>query len=78
MLKVEVKKEVIMTNKEIAQFLLKDGSIIDDIVQILEDMLFDEYKMDYEAREKALDDLTTADFYEILISLANELLNKKE
>ncbi len=78
MLKAEIKKEIIMTNKEIAQFLLEDGSFLDMIREILDNMLFDKYKMDYEARDNAIDELTTADYYEILISFANKLLNEKE
>lgn len=78
MLKAEIKKEIIMTNKEIAQFLLEDGSFLDAINETLEDMLFDKYKMDYEVRADAIAELTIADYYEILISLANKLLNEKE
>ncbi len=33
---------------------------------------------DYEARASAIDELTIADYYEILISLANKLINEKE
>lgn len=78
MLKAEIKKEIIMTNKEIAQFLLKDGCILESIDQALEDMLFEKYKMDFEAREKALDQLTITDYYEILISFANKLMSEEE
>lgn len=78
MIKVEIKKEITITNKEMAQFLLEDGSFLDMIREILEDMLFDKYKMDYEARDNAINELTTTDYYEILTSFANKLMSEKE
>ena len=77
MLKAEIKKEIIVTNKEIAQYLLEDGSLLERIDEILDDMLFDKYKIDYELRADATAELTIADYYEILISFANKLLNEE-
>lgn len=71
MLKAEMKKEIIITNKEIAQFLWKDGGLFESIDEILEDMLFDKYEMDYDSRRDAVNYLTTADYIQILESLAN-------
>lgn len=73
MLKAEIKKKIMITNKEIAQFLFTDGSLIDRMDEILEDMLYDEYKMDYDARCDAVGQLTPADYTEILVFLANKL-----
>lgn len=66
MLKAEIKKEVMITNKEIAQFLYTDGSLLDHIAETLEDMLYDEYKMDYDTRCQAVAELTDTDYAEIL------------
>ena len=73
MLKAEIKKEIMITNKEIAQFLLEDESIFDNINSILSDELYIKYKMDYDSRCDAVNQLTTADYVEILIFLANKL-----
>lgn len=77
MLKAEVKKEIIMTNKEIAQFLLEDGSVIDTINETFIDMLFDKYKMSSEAEWNVIDDLTMLDYANILIILANKLIKQE-
>lgn len=71
MLKAEIKKEVKITNKEIAHFLYTDGSLLDHIAETLEDMLYDEYKMDYDTRCQAVAELTDADYTEILKILAD-------
>ena len=73
MLKAEIKKEIMITNKEIAQILLEDESIFDDIDDILKDMLYTKYKMDYDSRCEAVNQITSADYVEILIFLANKL-----
>lgn len=73
MLKANIKKEVIITNKEIAQFLFKDGTILETIDELLEDMLYNEYKMDYVSRCDAVSELTNADYAQILESLANKI-----
>ena len=75
MLKAEIKKEIMITNKEIAQILLEDESIFDNIDDILKDMLYTKYKMDYDSRCDAVNQLTSADYVEILIFLANKLQN---
>lgn len=77
MLKAKIKTEITMTNEEIAQLLLKDGSVLEAIDQTLDDMLFEKYKMDYEARNNAIDDLTIADYVEILRILASKLLKEE-
>lgn len=73
MLKAEIKKEIMITNKEIAQILLEDESIFDDIDDILKDMLYTKYKMDYDSRCDAVNQLTSADYIQILEALANEV-----
>lgn len=74
MLKAEIKKEVTLTNKEVAEFLWKDGSFLEQIDEILGNMLYDTYGMDCDSRCDALDELTAADYSEILIFLANKLI----
>ena len=76
MLKAEIKKEIMITNTEIAQFLLKNGCIFEHIDEILEDMLDDRYNMDYDSRCDAVSKLTNADYIQILESLANEMRKK--
>lgn len=73
MLKAKITKEIMITNKEIAEFLWKDGSILDNIDDILKDMLYNEYKMDYDLRCDAVDALTIADYVQILEALVNKL-----
>jgi hypothetical protein len=73
MLKAKIEKEVMITNKEIAQFLFKDGTTLEKIDELLEDMLYDEYKMDYDSRCDAVSKLTNADYAQILESLANKI-----
>ena len=73
MIKAKITKEIMITNKEIAQILLEDESIFDNINSILSDELYIKYKMDYDSRCDAVNQLTTADYVEILESLANKL-----
>lgn len=73
MLKAVMKKEIMITNKEIAHFLFKDGGLFEDIDEILEDMLYEKYKMDCDSRHDAIKKLTTADYIQILAELANEM-----
>ena len=75
MIKAKITKEIMITNKEIAQFLLEDESIFDNINSILSDELYIKYKMDYDSRCDAVNQLTTADYVEILTFLANKLQN---
>ena len=74
MLKAEIKKEVIMTNKEIAHFLYNDGALLDEVDGILENMLYRKYKMDYDTRMDAVAQLTMEDYAEILKIFADDLL----
>ena len=71
MIKAKITKEIMITNKEIAQILLEDESIFDGIDEILKDMLYTKYKMDYDSRCDAVAELTKADYIQILESLAN-------
>lgn len=73
MLKAEIKKEVVMTNKEIALFLFEDESVLEDIEETLDDMLYNKYDMDYRTRCVALKKLTTKDYIEILRLLADKM-----
>ena len=71
MLKAQIKKEITITNKEIAQYLWEDGSLLDHIDEVLEHMLYNEYRMDYGARCGAVEQLTPEDYTEILKTLAD-------
>ena len=73
MLKAVIKKEIMITNKEIAQFLWKDGSFLEKIDETLGDMLYDEYEMDYDSRCDVVGQLTNADYVQILSALVNKL-----
>lgn len=73
MIKAEVKTEITITNEEIVEYLLKDGSIIDTINDTLIDMLFIEHGMSFEAGGNAIDGLTMLDYAKIFETLATEL-----
>lgn len=73
MLKAIMKKEVTLTNKEIAQYLWNDGSILESMEENLVDKLHTEYGMDYDISHEAVDELTNADYVEILQSLADKI-----
>ena len=73
MLKAVIKKEIMIMNKEIAQFLWEDGSFLEKIDETLEDMLYNEYEMDYDSRRDAVGQLTNADYVQILSALVNKL-----
>lgn len=73
MLKAIIKKEVTLTNEELAQILLQDESIFDTIDDILSDMLYTDYKMDFDSRTEALNQLTSIDYVQILRFLADKL-----
>lgn len=75
MLKAVIKKEVEITNKEIAQYLWVDGSVFESIDETLENMLYDKYDMDYPTRSGAVEKLTNADYIEILQGLADRIKN---
>lgn len=73
MLKAVIKKEIMITNEKIAQFLWEDGSFIEKIDEILEDMLYDRYEMDCDSSHDAIGQLTSADYAQILGALINKL-----
>lgn len=73
MLKAIIKKEVTLTNKELAQILLQDESIFDTIDGILSYMLYTDYKMDFDSITEALNQLTSIDYVQILRFLADKL-----
>lgn len=73
MLKIEIKKEIKITNKEIAHFLFVDGSLLDHMDETLENILYDEYKIDYATRCDAVEQLTIEDYVEILKMFVDEL-----
>lgn len=76
MLKAQIKKEIAITNKEIAEYLWTDGSIFDNIEETISNMLYNRYKMNYDERCNAVAELTDMDYVEMLIFLANKLQNK--
>lgn len=76
MLKAQIKKEIAITNKELAQYLWEDGSIFDNIEETISNMLYNRYKMNYDERCNAVAELTDMDYVEMLIFLANKLQNK--
>lgn len=73
MLKAEIKKEVKITNKEIAHYLFIDGDLLEHMDEILENMLYEDYGIDYDTRCDAVAQLTVEDYIEILKMLADEL-----
>ena len=73
MLKAEIKKEIEITNKEIAHYLFIDGDLLEHMDEILEDMLYDDYGMDYDTRCDAVAQLALEDYIEILEALVDEL-----
>ena len=76
MLKAEIREEVIVTNEKISHYLFTDGRLIDYMIELLEDMLYDEYKMGYEARHEAVcEGLKTADYVQILRNIADRMEN---
>ena len=75
MLKAVMKKEVTLTNKEIAQYLWNDGSIFESIDETLGNMLYEKYDMDYPTRCDAVERLTNADYIEILQGLVDRIKN---
>ena len=76
MIKAEIKTEITITNEEIAEFLLKDGSVIDTINETFIDMLFDKYKMSSGAGWSVIDDLTMLDYANILKILADKMVKE--
>ena len=73
MLKAVIKKEITLTNAQLAQILLEDESIFDNIDDIFSNMLYNEYKMDYDSRCEAMSKLTSIDYVQILRILADKL-----
>lgn len=73
MLKAVIKKEITLTNEKLAQILLEDESIFDNIDDIFSNMLYNEYKMDYDSRCDAVNQLTSIDYVQILRLLADKL-----
>ena len=73
MLKAVIKKEITLTNAQLAQILLEDESIFDNIDDIFSNMLYNEYKMDYDSRCEAVSKLTSIDYVQILRILADKL-----
>ena len=73
MLKAVIKKEIEITNKEIAHYLYNDGAFLDYINEIIDGMLYRKYRMDYMSRSDAIAELKAEDYAEILKALGDEL-----
>lgn len=71
MIKVEIKKEIMMTNEEIAEQLWNGNDIMMAIETCIADMLFNEYKIDYSYY--AIHQLMDGDYAQILEFLAKKL-----
>ena len=79
-MKVQIKKEINISNATIANELVKQGGIfeyIDDF--IAEDMLYEQYNVEYQDAEKAVSELNMDDYMEIFGNIASIItMNKKE
>ena len=74
MLRAEIKKEVIITNEELANYLFQDGRLMDYMSELFEVMLYDGYNMDYEDRHNAVyEGLRPTDYAFILRNLADRM-----
>ena len=76
---VEIKKEIIMSNATIANDLIKDGSVLESIDEIIGDILYNKYGVDYDSRCDATASLNTEDYIEIFRNMATKMekeLNK--
>lgn len=71
MIKAEIKKEITIPNEEIAEQLWSGDDIMMAIETCIEDMLFNEYKIDY--GYCAVSQLTDRDYAQILELLAEKL-----
>lgn len=73
MIKAEIKKEIMMTNEEIAEHLWSGDDIMMAIESCIEDMLFDKYNISYSDNGVIVKQLTDRDYAQILEFLAKKL-----
>lgn len=65
MLKAVIKKEINISNATIANDLIKDGGIFEDIDETISDILYDQYGVDYDSSCDAVRSLKKQDYIEI-------------
>lgn len=65
MLKAVIKKEINISNTTIANDLIKDGGIFEDIDETISDILYDQYGVDYDSGCDAVRSLKKQDYIEI-------------
>lgn len=73
MIKAEIKKEIMMTNEEIAEHLWNGDDIIMAIEDCIKDVLFNEYNISYSDNDVIVNQLTDRDYAQILEFLAKKL-----
>lgn len=72
-MKVEIRKNIEITNATIANELIKDGAIIENLEENIGDILYQNYNVDYDSRCDAVSTLTTEDYVEIFQIMARKI-----
>jgi hypothetical protein len=75
-MKVEVRKEINISNATIVNELIKDGTIIENLEENIGDILYQNYGVDYDSRCDAVSTLTTEDYIEIFQMMARKMKEK--
>ena len=65
MLKAVIKKEINISDATIANDLIKDGSIFEDIDETISDILYNQYGVDYDSSCDTVESLNKQDYIEI-------------
>lgn len=72
-MKVSVRKEINISSATIANELVKDGSILDDLYQRIGEILREEYDVDWDSAEEAVGDLSNTELIEIIELMAKRM-----
>jgi hypothetical protein len=75
-MKVEVRKEINISNATIVNELIKDGGILENLEEKIGDILYLNYDIDYDSSCDAVSTLTTEDYIEIFQMMARKMKEK--
>ena len=72
-MKVSIRKEISISSDTIANELIEDDSVLDDICVNIKNLLHDEYGVDWDSAEDAVNDLSKAELVEIIELMAKRM-----
>ena len=72
-MKVSIRKEIDISSATIANELIENDAVLDDICVNIRNLLHDEYDVDLDSAEDAVNDLSKAELIEIIELMAKRM-----